>query len=66
VHRKGKFGPFDGCSKFGSRDVLEQCTKGSNVLKMPAAQDLRKQFVEGSAAGKADGRVSVDEEWWLQ
>jgi DNA helicase IV len=66
VYRSGKYGAFYGCSKFGSRDVLEHCTKGSKVMQMPAAQELRKQSLEGSSAGKHGGPLNGEEDWGLQ
>ena len=42
AHRTGQYGPFFGCSKYGSRDALEQCSATVPWRRLPAASELRE------------------------
>lgn len=42
-HRDGPYGAFFGCSKYGSRDLLEQCSATQPWRELPRAEELRQR-----------------------
>ena len=49
-HRSGPHGAFFGCSKFGSRDLIEQCAATEKWRSLPAAVGLRGQVAGSTLA----------------
>jgi DNA helicase IV len=54
-HRSGPYGAFFGCSKYGSRDLLEQCSAIEKWRRLPAAGELRGQLDRSSAGSTGLG-----------
>lgn len=41
--RSGRYGTFYGCSKYGTRDITQQCSGTRKTLQLPSAASLRGQ-----------------------